>query len=162
MKLERYFNKFRLIGSLNEVAGIRYFPVANASAIRSGYMVGQNGSGYWAEITSLQGVSSCGIAVTANTATEADGDGTVEVGVIPIDSGSSGMQFAVPVEATDLITVAQVGLIYDLQSAYSIDENDAVTLGLGFRVDAIDVSDEAIDANTYGFAIGHFEYIAAS
>jgi hypothetical protein len=162
MKLERYFNNFRLISALDPTRGARYFPVAIGSAIRKGYIVGQNGSGYWAEITTLQGVISCGVAVTANTAAEAVANGTVNVGVIPIDSGASSMQFAVPVEATDLITVAQVGLIYDLQSANSIDENDAVTYGLGFRVDAIDVSAEAIVANTFGYAIGHFEFIAAN
>lgn len=162
MKLERYFNKFRLISELRTPPGIQYRPVAINSAIRAGYVVGQNGSGYWAEITTLQGVISAGIAVTDNTAAEAVANGTVNVGIIPIDSGASGMQFAVPVEATDLITLAQVGLIYDLQSANSIDEADAVAYGLGFRVDAIDVSAEAIVANTFGFAIGHFEFIAAS
>jgi len=162
MKLERYFNKFRLISAQDPIAGVKYYPVAISSRIRSGYMVGQNGSGYWAEITSLQGVISAGIAVTENTAAEAVANGTVNVGVIPINSGSSHLQFAVPVEATDLITVAQVGLLYDLQSANSIDEADAITYGLGFRVDAIDVSAEAIVANTFGFAIGHFEYISAA
>jgi hypothetical protein len=68
----------------------------------------------------------------------------------------------VPVEANALITQAAVGTIVDLQSANTIDIADAVTLGYGFRIDAIDVSAEAIDANAYGFAIGHFEYVAAS
>ena len=162
MKLERYFAKFRLISELRTPPGIVYHPVANGSAIEAGSVVGQNGSGYWAEITTLQSVISCGIAVTTNTAGEASADGAVNVGVIPIDSGASGMQFAVPVAATDKITVAQVGLIYDLEAAETIDEGDAVTFGLGFRVDAIDVSDEAIDANAFGFAIGHFEFIAAN
>jgi hypothetical protein len=162
MKLERYFNKFRLISAQDPIAGVKYYPVAIGSLIRAGYMVGQNGSGYWAEITTLQGVISCGIAVTANTAAEAVANGTVNVGVIPINSGSASLQFAVPVAATDLITLAQVGLLYDLQAANNIDENDAITYGLGFRVDAIDVSAEAIVANTFGFAIGHFEFIAAN
>ena len=100
-----------------------------------------------------------GIAATANTAAEATADGAVTVGVIPL---LPQYRFSVPVEAADLITQAQIGLIYDLQSANSIDEADAITFGYGFRVDAIDVSAEAIVANTYGFAIGHFQYIAAS
>lgn len=157
MKLERYFDRFHLIGALSDV-GLLYYPVKIASAIRLGYAVGFT-SGYANEITSIQAVPFAGIAATANTAAEAVADGTVSVGVIP---PLPQHRFAVPVEATDLITLAQVGDIYDLQAAYSIDENDAITLGYGFRIDAIDVSTEAIAAETYGFAIGHFEYIAAS
>lgn len=157
MKLERYFNRFHLISALN-VQGLKYYPVANGQAIRLGYAVGFS-SGYAQEITSIQGVAVAGIAATANTAAEASSAGAVQVGVIPINPSHI---FAVPVEATDLITQAQVGLIYDLQSANSIDEADAITLGYGFRIDDIDVSAEAIDANAYGFAIGHFEYVAAS
>jgi hypothetical protein len=158
MKLERYFNRFHLISALDP-SGLIYFPVANASAIRIGYMVG-NSSGYAAEITSTQETAiPFGIAATANSAAEAAGAGAVSVGVIPL---LPQYRFAVPVGATDLITQAQVGLIYDLQAANNIDEGDAITFGYGFRVDAIDVSAEAIAANTFGFAIGHFQYIAAS
>lgn len=157
MKLERYFNYFHLLSPL-DCSGLRTFPVANAQAIRRGYMVGFS-SGYALEITSVQDAVVAGVAATANTAAEASSDGAVTVSVIPILPQH---RFAVPVEATDLITVAQVGALYDLQSANSIDEADTVTLGYGFRVEAIDVSTEAIDANTFGFAIGHFEYKAAS
>ena len=157
MKLERYFDRFHLVGKLSD-AGLLYYPVAIASAIRVGYAVGLT-SGYAAEITTTQAVQFCGIAATAVTAAEAVANGTMDIGVIPPYMFH---RFAVPVEATDLITLAQVGDIYDLQSANTLDENDAITLGFGFRVTAIDVSTEAVAVNTYGFAIGHFEYVAAS
>src|SRR3990167_10084353 len=149
MKLERYFNRFHLISCLS-YQGLLYYPVANGSAIRLGYAIG-NSSGYAAEITSIQAVAFFGIAATANTAAEASSDGAVDVGVIPPYPHH---RFAAPLEATDLITQAQVGAIYDLQSANSLDDADAITLGYGFRVDAIDVSAEAVDSTTFGFAIG--------
>jgi len=160
MKLERYFNRFHLISALN-VQGLIYYPVANGQAIRLGYAVGFS-SGYAQEITTIQAVAQAGIAATANTAAEASSAGAVTVGCIPVGSGIGTHRFAVPVEANALITQAAVGTIVDLQSANTIDISDAVTLGYGFRIDAIDVSPEAIDANAYGFAIGHFEYVAAS
>lgn len=158
MKLERYFNRFHLISALSCYPGLVYYPVANGQAIRLGYAVGFS-SGYAQEITTTQAVAVAGIAATANTAAEASAAGAVNVGVIPLLPGH---RFAVPVEANALITQAAVGSIVDLQSANSIDIADAITLGFGFRIEAIDVSAEAIDANTYGFAIGHFEYVAAS
>jgi len=157
MKLERYFDRFHLISAL-DCTGFMPYPVAASAQIRRGYAVGFT-SGYLNEITTIQNVAFAGIAASANTAAEAASAGDVTCLVIPPYPRH---RFSVPVEATDLITVAQVAAIYDLQSANSIDENDAITLGYGFRVDAIDVSTEAVAANTYGYAIGHFEYIAAS
>lgn len=158
MKLERYFSRFHLISALNE-QGLIYYPVANGAAIRLGYAVGFS-SGYAAEITSIQAAQQAGIAATANTAAEASAAGAVTVGCIPLLS--SAHRFSVPVEANALVTQAAVGTIVDLQSANTIDINDAVTLGFGFHIDAIDVSAPAIAANAYGFAIGHFKYVAAS
>lgn len=158
MKLERYFDYFHLLSAL-DTNGLRTYPVANGVAISKGDVVILT-SGYANPATTLQGdVHVVGVAVTTNTAAEASANGAVNVQVVPLNEKH---QFAVPVNATDLITLAQVGLLYDIQNADDIDEGDAVTLGWGFRVDAIDVSAEAIAANAFGFAIGHFEYIAAS
>ena len=158
MKLERYFSRFHLISALSCEPGIIYFPVANGQAIRLGYVVGFS-AGYAQEITSIQDAVIAGIAATANTAAEASSAGAVSVGVIPIKQGH---RFSVPVEANALVTQAAVGTLIDLQSANTVDISDTVTLGYGFRVEAIDVSSKAIAANAYGFVIGHFEYKAAS
>lgn len=157
MKLERYFNRFHLLSALSQ-QGNRPFLVKSGQQIRLGYAIGFN-AGYVQEITTIQDVQWAGISANANTAAEASADGVVTAMVIPLSSLHT---FAVPVEQNALITQAAVGTIVDLQSANTIDINDAVTRGWGFRIDAIDVSDEAIDANAYGFAIGHFEYVAAS
>lgn len=157
MKLERYFSRFHLISALAS-QGLIYYPVKSGQAIRLGYAVGFSG-GYAQEITSIQGVAFAGIAATANTAAEASADGAVYVGVIP---PLPQHRFAVPVEQNAVIAQTDVGGINDLQSAYSIDINDDITLGIGFRIDDFDASAEAVDANTNGFAIGHFEYVAAS
>jgi hypothetical protein len=157
MKLERYFNRFHLISELSR-SGVRPFLVANGQAIDIGHVIGFS-SGYAQKITSLQGAQVAGVALNANTAAEASAAGVMTALCIPILPQHI---FAVPVEANALITQAAVGTIVDLQSANTIDIADAITLGYGFRIDAIDVSAEAIDANAYGFAIGHFEYVAAS
>lgn len=158
MKLERYFDYFHLVSALDQ-NGLRYYPVASGVAISKGDVVILT-SGYANPATTLQGnVNVVGVAVSTNTAAEASANGAVDVAVVPLNPKH---QFAVPVAATDLITAAQIGLKYDLENADDIDEGDAVTLGWGFMVDDIDVSTEAVAANTYGFAIGHFEYLAAS
>lgn len=79
--------------------------------------------------------------------------------IVPIIKPRSTLRFIVPVEAV-LITQAAVGNIYDLGTyVYSILISDStISSGPGFKVDAIDVSDDAIDGNTYGYAIGHFEF----
>lgn len=71
----------------------------------------------------------------------------------PIDSKT---QYIVPVAADALITQTVVGTNIDMEANDDVDVSDAVTTGLGFRVDEIDVSAAAIAANTYGYAIGHF------
>lgn len=157
MKLERYFNGFHLLSALDE-SGLIYKGVKQSQAITRGRVVGYS-SGYVQQVTSLQGAALAGIAAKSNTAGEASADGAIDCGLIPLLSKH---RFSVPVEANALITVAAIGTIIDLQSANTVDISDLVTLGYGFHVDDIDVSDEAVDANTYGFAIGHFEYVAAS
>lgn len=153
----RYVLWFRL---LNELQHKRTYPVGSGVAIERGDALILT-SGYVQLATTLQGATPIwiGIANSTNTAAEASADGVVTVEVIP---PLPQYNFMVPVTATDLITLAQVGVVYDLESEKAIDENDTVTLGLGFMVDAIDVSAAAVAANTFGFAIGHFEYVSAS
>lgn len=156
----KYAKSFQLIGPLDP-SGIIEIPVANGQAVNRGYAVGWS-SGYCQQITSLQESGAkvvAGIAQSTNTAGEASSAGALNVQVLPVHRQH---RFRVPVEANALVTQAAVGTIVDLQSAWSVDIGDLVTLGLGFVIDAIDVSAEAIAANTYGFVIGHFDYVAAS
>lgn len=156
----KYAQGFQLMNAL-ETGGYIEVPVANGAAVRRGYAVGWS-SGYCQEITSLTESGAkiiCGIAQSTNTAGEASSAGILNVQVLPVHRH---YRFRVPVEANALITQAAVGTIVDLQSANTIDIGDLVTIGRGFVIDAIDVSAEAIDANTYGYAIGHFDDVYAS
>lgn len=156
----KYINGFRLLNT-NANSAIIHIPVANGAAVRRNYAVGWS-SGYCQEITSLQESGAkvlAGIAQSSNTAGEASSAGVLNVEALVI---TTALRFMVPVEANALITQAAVGTIVDLQSANTIDINDLVTLGRGFVIDDIDVSAPAVAANAYGFAIGHFDYVAAS
>jgi len=155
----KYINGFRLLNPLT--FGLQQLGVKSGQAIRRNYVVGYS-SGYAAEITSLQESGAkvaLGIAQSANTAGEAVSDGTVTLDYIPV---LGNYRWMVPVEANALITAAAIGTIVDLQSANTIDIADLVTLGHGFVIDDIDVSAPAVAANAYGYAIGHFAYVAAS
>jgi len=70
-------------------------------------------------------------------------------------------QFIVPVEADALITQTAVGLIVDLESVNTVDISDVtIAAGPGLFIDEIDVSTLAVAANTYGYAIGHFQLVS--
>jgi hypothetical protein len=63
------------------------------------------------------------------------------------------------VAANALITRDAIGSIVDLENNDDIDISDTVSEGIGFRIDGIDVCTDAVAANTYGYAIGHFEVV---
>ena len=63
-------------------------------------------------------------------------------------------QYRVPVEENAAITQTAIGTNVDMEDVNNIDISDASTEGLAFRIDAIDISADAIAANTYGYAIG--------
>ena len=141
----RYVPGFRL---LNELTKKRKYPVGISVAVAFGDAMIIT-AGYAVLATTLQQVTPVfiGIANSENTAAEAVANGTVNVEIIPADYN---YDFMVPLEATDLITLAQVGVLYDLQTEDGLDEGDVVTAGKGFFVDAIDVSRAAVAANTFG------------
>jgi hypothetical protein len=152
----RYVPGFRL---LNEYSKKRKYPIGNGVAVAIGDLLILT-SGYIALGTTLQGILPAGVANYDCTAAEATSNGAFNVEVIPC---LQEYDFIVPCEATGAIAQTDVASLFDLQSEDGIDEADSVTLGMGFFVDAIDISTAALAASsTYGFAIGHFEYIAAS
>ena len=153
----RYVPGFRL---LNELTKKRKYPIGNAVAISLGDAVIIT-AGYIALATTLQQTTPVfvGIANMTQTAAQASSNGAYDLEVIPANYEYDWM---VPLEATDLITAAQIGVLYDLQTEDGLDEGDVVTAGKGFFVDEIDVSSAAVAANTFGYAIGHFEDIFAT
>lgn len=159
MPKNRYVPGFQLLNQQNFKK--RTYKVGIGVAIAFGDCL-KHTLGYATLATTLQQTTPIllGIANSENTAAEAVADGTINVEVIPLDYN---YDFMVPCEATDVLTQAQVGILYDLQTEDGIDEGDVVTAGKGFFIDAIDISSAALAASaTFGFAIGHFEDIFAS
>lgn len=64
-------------------------------------------------------------------------------------------QYIVPV-GDNLIATTDIGLIVNLNTTCNTILGTAITAGIGFMIDDIDVSANAVAANTYGYAIGHF------
>lgn len=152
----KYVPGFRLLSPLTKK---RKYLIGSGVAVAFGDALILT-SGYIALATTLQAVQVVGIANAENTAGEASSNGLFSVEVIP---PLPEYDFFVPLEATAVITAAEVGNLVDLQSEDGLDENDAVTLGLGFRIDEIDVSTAALAASSnLGYVKGHFEYVAAS
>lgn len=65
-------------------------------------------------------------------------------------------QYIVPVSTNALISTTIIGTICNLGNNDDLDISVNPATGIGFRVDDIDVSADAIVANAYGYAIGHF------
>ena len=121
-------------------------------------------SGYLALATTFQLGSDpklAGIVNQASTAAanSAAGTGGLSTEVIPC---LPHYDFMVPDEDNVLVKATDVGETVDLQSEDGIDNSDQVTLGYGFFIDEIDISSAALAANSFGYAIGHFEFAAAS
>jgi len=158
MPKKRYLGVFQLLSEYAQDIA-RTYPVTSGVAMTKGHAVIVT-AGYAAIATTLSTHTFAGINCSGDTtAAEASSDGAVNVQtILPLPH----LRWRVPVGATDLITLAQVGLSYDLQAAYDINENDAATNYYGFYVDEIDVSTDAIAISTFGFAIGRFVSTATS
>ena len=89
-------------------------------------------------------------------ATVDNSDGSVGDKNVQYIRFQAGKRFIVAVEATALVAQADVGNLVDLQSVNTVDEADIVSANPGFRIEEIDVSADAIAANTYGFVVGRF------
>ncbi len=85
--------------------------------------------------------------------------GALSVLVIPPEAGK---RFSVPVGNDAVITRTHVGLLCDLHTAYQLDIADTtITAGeIAFWIEDFDACAEAVDGNTYGYAIGRFRMAA--
>lgn len=126
--------------------------LAATVTIVKGDVLQDNGSGYMTNAGVQFAATHMGVA-----AADVVGDSSTKyVEYFPFDTKT---QYIVPVAANAVITRDAIGTIVDLEANDDIDISDTVTEGIGFRIDDIDISAEAIDANTYGYAIGHFEVV---
>jgi hypothetical protein len=84
--------------------------------------------------------------------------GTLNVEIYPVDPLT---RYIVPVAANAVIEQTAVGTIVDLENNDDVDISDTtIAAGPGFFIDDLDISADAIAANTYGYAIGHFTYVS--
>jgi len=154
MKLAVYQAEgFYLLNGVGE-GGLRQYNAAAVSIVKGDYII-PDGAGYATNTATAVQAAALGIAAeTVDNSGGAAGDKTIKV--IPLESK---YQFSVPVEAAALATIAAIGDTFNLESNDGIDLSDTtITAGhLGFMVDDLDISAEAQAANTYGYAIGHFQ-----
>lgn len=133
---------------INDVPARRHMTAAAVTIVK-GDVLHDDGNGYATNATTAFAATCLGVAA-ADCASGGDCE------YYPLDTKT---QYIVPVAAPSVITQTAVGTICDLQSNDDIDTGDNVTEGVGFFIDRIDISAAAIVANTYGYAIGHFEVV---
>ena len=136
---------------INEPPARRKALAATVTIVK-GDALQDNGSGYMTNAGTDFAATHMGIAAAGVV-----GDSSTKyVEYYPLDTKT---QYIVPVAADALITRDAIGSLVDLEANDDIDISDVLTEGIAFRIDDIDVSTEAIAANTYGYAIGHFEVV---
>ena len=143
---------FTLLNKLDE-SGLLTKPVKSGINIAKGDAL-HNVSGYVSN--AVVAFSDAFLGIAAHDADNGSGgDGAIDVKIIP---PLEKYQFIVPVEDDALVTLADVGVICDLQSVNTVDINDTTgaTNAKGLLIDEIDVSAEAVAVNTRGYVIGHF------
>lgn len=156
MKLTKYQAKgFFLISALSQ-SGLKKGTLTTGQNISKGDALYDAGSGLLSAQTSDFTAAFMGIAAESIDDSASAGGKTIMY-YPPFPQN----QFSVPC-ATTLIAQTDVGELIDLDDdANTVNPGDNVTTGWAFVVDGIDVSAEALAANSYGFAIGHFEMRAA-
>jgi hypothetical protein len=149
MKLARYqANGFIPV---NEPPARRNALAATVTIVK-GDALHDDGSGYMTNTGTVFAATHMGIAASGVV-----GDSSTKyVEYYPLDTKT---QYSVPVAANALITRDAIGSLVNLEANDDIDISDTETEGIAFRIDDIDVSADAIAANAYGYAIGHFEVV---
>jgi len=152
MKLARY----QVTGFIpvNDAPATRRMLAATVTIVK-GEVLADNGSGYATNNLTAFTALCFGVAAAGVV-----GDSSTKyVEYYPFDTKT---QYSVPVSTNAVLTVANKGDICDLgTNADDLSIATNFTAGIGFRIDDIDISAAAIAANTYGYAIGHFQTIAA-
>ena len=151
-KLSRYQARgFQLISKMSET-GIKRCGIAAATTITRGNAILDDGNGFVGDAGADIAATLKGIA--AETVVNAGAAGAADVAYYPLFANN---QYSVPCD-TVLIAQTDIQELCDLGGdSGHINPADAVATGIAFVIDDIDVSAEALAANAFGFAIGHFE-----
>ena len=151
MKLHYYKDGFTLDGCLQN-SGLLPPRECAIVTILKGQALHDNGSGLATNATTALANTFLGIAAHDQ---DNSGDDSLEVSIIP---PLQDYRFWVKVELDALVAVDNIGETVDLAATNdSIDVSDETVAAWGFKIIEIDVSADAIAANTYGYAKGVFE-----
>lgn len=131
--------------------GLVYLDAAVVS-IERGDAIFDNGSGYATNVGTAFAATFRGVAA-APVDNSGGSNGTKKVAIIP---ASADVKYWVN-DTGQLLAQTAVGSLVDLQANDSIDSSDVTLVEWGFLIDEIDISANAIAANTYGFALGRFQ-----
>ncbi len=129
----------------------RYMPAAAVNIVKGDY-IEDDGAGFATNAGTAFAATGLGVAA-ADCDNSAGAAGALNVEYYPIDTKT---QYIVPVDAAALATATARGSMVDLEHNDDVDLSDTVTEGIGFMVDEIDVTAEAIIGNAFGYVIGHF------
>lgn len=147
----KYITQGFVPSSLLSEIGIIYLEQANV-AIDKGDAIFDDGSGYATNVGTAFAATFRGIAhVTKDNSGGADGDTTIAI--IP---AAADVQYWVK-DSVQLLAQTAVGSLVDLGDNDSIDSSDTSLVEWGFLIDDVDISTNAIAANTQGFALGRFQ-----
>ena len=155
MKLSVYqANGFLALDKVPE-AGLVSIPVAAGVNIVQGDYIVPDGAGYATNTATAAQVACFGIAAE-NADNTSGAAGAIEVRIIPIEMG---VRYSVPVATNAVIARANVGTCVDLEANDDVDISDItiVASAFGFWIEDFDASAQAVDGNTFGYAIGRFK-----
>lgn len=127
---------------------------AGVTVVKGDTMI-DNGSGYATNTAVLFADTILGVAAASVDDSGGVVAGAKNVEIYPLDDKTL---YIVPVGSADVIDRGDIGVYADLETNDDIDIIDYVVEGLGFFIEDIDISDEAIAANTAGYAIGRFRF----
>ena len=141
-----------------------FIPIAEPPATRrnlaatvtivKGDVIEDNGSGYLTNADTSFAITHKGVAAAGVV-----GDSSTKyVEYYPFDTKT---QYSVPVGYSAVITRDAIGSNVDIYTNDDIDISDVETEGIAFAIDDIDISAEALVANSRGYAIGHFVVLGA-
>jgi len=153
MKLSRYPARgFHLLDNVAP-SGCVSIPAAAVKIYKGDYLTDDT-TGYATNTDTDTSAIFLGIAAE-DCDNSAGAKGDKDVLVIPYNPA---LRFFVPVGNDAVIARTNVGTLCDLHTAYQLDIADT-TIGTGtiaFWIEDYDASTEAVDGNTYGYAIGRF------
>lgn len=135
---------------INEPPARRTMLAATVEIVK-GDVLQDDGSGYATNAGTAFAATHFGVAAADLDNSPAVSGAKVEY--YPFDDKT---QYIVPVSTNAVLTQTAIGTFCNLGNNDDLDIATNPTEGIAFRIDAIDICADAIAANTYGYAIGHF------